>query len=380
MPLQNTRTYLHLLICLLIMAPLALPQTAKSNQGERDYFKRAITRDPNDLQAHLNYQRASIKLGNEATLKEEYRTYLNTSPQSAQFLYLYGRLLTSENQKRVYLHRAIEADSTFFQAQFDLGKLHYYAGEYNDAIVRYRKAVRLKPTSAVTANYLGLAYYHSGYPKQAIVAYQKALQNDDTYKDAYLNLGLSYYYTHQYDQAIQTYLTALKKAKWDHDKHLLYHTLGHAYRKMNNIPKAIEAYQQALTYNPNYTEAHISLGNVALFQNNYTQAIQAYQNALGTSAETAGLHLSLALAYFNTQAYPKAITHFQHTLAQDTTHIQTYHYLGRAYYLNNQPEKAMQILEQFIQKEKRREKRAQVAEAKRLIYTIKKERFTKILD
>jgi tetratricopeptide (TPR) repeat protein len=375
----STRSKITTLIYLLITCLFLSASSAADDSVERDYFKRAIKRDPSNIQAHLNYQRTLLKSGDAIALKDEYRAHLHAHPQEARFIYLYGRLLEKDSQKRAYFYRAIKADSSFFQAQFDLGKLHYYAGEYNDAIVRYRMATRLKPKSALIDNLLGLAYYHSGHPDQAIGEYQKAIQNDATYADAYLNLGLSYYYTDQFDKAIQTYTTALQNAKWDDDQHLLHHNLGMVYRKQGHIDKAATAYGEALKHNPKYAEAHISLGNLAFYQENYAQAIQSFQKALGTKAANADLHLRLGLAYFNTQIYPKAIFHFQNTLNLDATNIQTYHYLGRAYDLNNQPNKAIEALETFIAKETRREKRPRVAEAKELIFDIKKERFTNML-
>lgn len=370
---------MNLFFYLLCTCFFILPANASDNSVEIDYFKRAIQRDPNDLQAHLNYQKAVIESGNTPALKDEYRIHLQNHPQNAQYIYLYGRLLEKDSQKRVYFTRAINTDPALFQAQFDLGKLHYYAGEYNDAIVRYRIAAKLKPKSALVANLLGLAYYHSGHPDLAIVAYQKATKNDPTYADAYLNLGLAYYYTHQYDKTIQTYKSALKNAQWTNDKHLLYHSLGLAYRKQNHTEKATDAYREALRHNSNYDKAHVSLGNLAFEKQEYTKAIPAFQKALGTESEDANLHLLLGLSYFNTQNYPHAILHFQNTLNRDSTNIQTHQYLGRAYYLNNQPQEALNALEIFIAKEKRREKRPQVAEAKKLIFDIKKEQYTNIL-
>ncbi|MBT3603304.1 MAG: tetratricopeptide repeat protein [Candidatus Latescibacteria bacterium] len=376
---MNTRYKITMLIYLLFAGLSLSTSSIADDSVERDYFKRAIKRNPNDLQAHLNYQKLVLKSDDSNALKDEYLTYLRNHPQNAHFIYLYGRLLNKDSQKSAYFYRAIQADSTLFHAQFDLGKLHYYAGEYNDAIVRYRIAARLKPQSAWVPNLLGLAHYHSGYPNQAIVVYQKAIQNDSTYADAYLNLGLAYYYTNQFDSAIQTYKTALQNAKWDNNQHVLHHNLGMVYRKQGNIKSAATAYHEALKHNPNYTEAHISLGNLAFYEKNYAQAIQSFRKALGTESENADLHLRLGLAYFNTQIYTKAIVHFQRTLHHDATNLQTYHYLGRAYYLNEQPNKAIEALEVFIEKEKSREKRPRVAEAKKLIFNIKKEHFTNIL-
>jgi tetratricopeptide (TPR) repeat protein len=377
--LVNTLLKLTGLVCLLTSGLFFSISLSAENSIELDYFKRAIKRDPGDLQAHLNYQRILLQTGDGVALKQEYRARLHANPQDAAFIYLYGRLHEEDSQKRAFFFSALQADSSFFQAQFELGKIYYYAGEYSDAIVRYRMAARLKPKSAVVANLLGLAYYHSGYPGQAIVEYQKAIENDPSFADAYLNLGLTYYYTDQLDEAIETHTAALKHAKWHDDQHLLHHNLGMVYRKQGHIDKAGDAYREALKLNPSYSDAYISLGNLDFYRENYAQAIEAFQNAIGSPSENADLHLRLGLAYFNTRVYPKAILHFRQTLDLDSTNIQTNHYLGRAYYLNDQPEKAIEALETFIAKETRREKRPRVAEAKTLIFDIQKERFTDLL-
>ncbi|MDA0708598.1 MAG: tetratricopeptide repeat protein, partial [bacterium] len=295
-------------------------------------------------------------------------------PEAAHFIYLYGRLLDNDAQKRTYFYRAIKADSALFNAQFDLAKIHYYAGEYNEAIARFQKTARLRPGSAQVANLLGLAYYHSGYPNQAIVEYQKAIANEPANSEIYLNLGIAYYYTDQADLAIKTYLDADRQAEWHDDRHALYHSLDMAYRKTGEIDKAAGAYRKALGLMPTYTEAQISLGTLALYQENYADAISAFDRAIGTPLETADLHMRLGLAHFNSQSYAGAVLHFRQTIERDTTRIQAYHYLGRAHDMNKQPDEALEALEMYLLKEAGRENRAQAAEARKLIADIKKER------
>lgn len=344
---------------------------------ERVYFRRAINRNPADLQAHINYQRAALKMGDRNQLKSEYGAYMRDNPGSGFYLFLYGRVLEDPEHVRSYLQQAVRADTTLFNAQMELGRAYYHEGLYEEAIGRYRIALRLKPESALTSNLLGLAYYHRGHPQQAIAEYQRAIMQQPDYTDAYLNLGLAFHFTDQFDKAIQTYQQALDQSQTE--KHLLYHNLGMAYRQIDQFDKARTAYQNALKHNAEYIESHISLGNLSFAEKKYTDAIQSYGKAIGTESENANLHVRLGLAYFNQKSYAKAIEHLKRVLEQDSTRVHVYDYLGRAFHLNDQPDQAIQSLETYIAREKRYDQKGRVAQAKTLLFEIRRDRIMDIL-
>lgn len=363
----------------LAIALLMVAHIHANDANERAYFLRAINRDPTDLQSHLGYQRVARKMGDLEQLKSEYRAYLRDNPGKGLYLFLYGRLLENPEHVRNYLQQAVRADTTLFHAQVELGRSHYHDGQYEEAIGRYRAALRLKPESATTYNLLGLTYYHRGHPKQAIAEYQRAIANKPNYTDAYLNLGLAFYFTDQFEEAVETYQKALAQTEANGEHHLIYHNLGMAYRKQDQPEKARTAYQNALKHKSDYAESHISLGNLSFSQKEYATAIQSYNQAIGTESENADLHLRLALAYFNKQTYPKAIEHLNTTLQKDSTNVQVYEFLGKAYNLNEQPNEAIKALEAYIAREKRYSEKGRVAQAKTLLFEIKRDQVINIL-
>jgi len=358
---------------------LMTTQLHANDANERAYFLRAINRDPTDIQSHLSYQRVALKMGDRDQLKREYSAYMRDNPGSGLYFYLYGRLLEEPEHMRSYLQQAVRADTTLFNAHIELGRSYYHDGLYEEAIGRYRAALRLKPESALTSNLLGLAYYHRGHPQQAIAEYQRAITQKPDYTDAYLNLGLAFHFTNQFEEAIKTYQQALDQPQVNAEKHLVYHNLGMAYRKTDQVDKARTAYQNALKHNTEYVASHISLGNLSFAQKEYTDAIKSYTRAIGTESENADLHFRLGLAYFNQQTYPKAIEHLKTTLEQDSTRVHIYDYLGRAYHFNNQSDQAIQSLESYIAREKRYTQKGSVAQAKTLLFQIKRDRVLDIL-
>jgi len=76
--------------------------------------------------------------------------------------------------------------------------LHYLGTEYNrrgrneEAIVYYKKAIRINPSNANIYFNLGNAYRQMGNIKEAILSYQRAIEIDPGHSKAYTNLYLLY--------------------------------------------------------------------------------------------------------------------------------------------------------------------------------------------
>ena len=364
----------------LISAALLLPIVCVSSSlqandtMELGYFSRAIAKRPNDLKAHLNYQRIALKLHGRSHVQKEYQNRLKTNPDNGLYLYLYARLIADGTNARSYLERAVQAAPTLYQARVDLGKIYYSEGEYDDAIAQYRAALKQK-TSAGTHNLLGLAYYHKGYAKQAVAEYRLAIQHNNQYVDAYLNLGLTCYYTGQIDAAIDTYRQVLKQAPSHADAPIVHRNLGMAYARKGQVDRAEKAYRKALALKPGFTEVHVNLGNLAFNNGRFEDAVQAYEKALGTPQENDSLHFRLGIAHYSQQAYQNSARHLQKALEQAPEHPQTYYYLGLAYNGSDRPQDAIKALETYVKKEQRLAHKATVFKAKQLLEDLKRSKY-----
>jgi len=107
----------------------------------------------------------------------------------------------------------------------------------------------------------GLYYSYTGDKNKAISFFNQCLALDYTFMDAYREKAVAMYEQGKYADALET----LKRAttlqnNFDEG----YYFMGKCYEKLNRIPEAIEAYQTALMYDPNYVEAKDALGKLGV--------------------------------------------------------------------------------------------------------------------
>ena len=90
---------------------------------------------------------------------------------------------TQEPMKGIMLLREVAAkDSTNLNAQLNLGMFAVQSGQYDKAIERFKRIVRMKPDYSEAYLYLGETYANMGKKKEAIEALEmfKKLSNDET--------------------------------------------------------------------------------------------------------------------------------------------------------------------------------------------------------
>ena len=61
---------------------------------------------------------------------------------------------------------------------------------------------------------------------------------------------------------------------------ILYNIIGASNKGLGNLNEAIQAYNKAISLDPDYADAHINLGNALTDLGQLIDAIQAYKNAL----------------------------------------------------------------------------------------------------
>lgn len=103
----------------------------------------------------------------------------------------------------------------------------------------------------------GVIYNRSGDLGAALDDFNDALDIDGALGEAYLNRGNSYFLSRQYDDALADYERALEldiSKPW-----AAWYNIGLVYEAQKQPDKAREAYQEALSANPNFTQAQQKL-------------------------------------------------------------------------------------------------------------------------
>lgn len=129
--------------------------------------------------------------------------------------------------------------------------------DFKNAILEYKKAVKLKPSNPKALLLLGLTYANAGDFDKAIEYTEKAAAREPSYT-VYHNLGLIYANRRDYNKGVENYKKALDINPASFRD---WYQLGLLEASQNNFEEAIRCYYKALEHNPYFADAHLGLGS-----------------------------------------------------------------------------------------------------------------------
>ena len=127
----------------------------------------------------------------------------------------------------------------WFQRGYNSNKI----GEYNNAVLQYKKALMKAPEDAVIFLNMGLAYANGGKNDEAMECFQKAIEIEPKNAVAYYNLGLIYYHKGNTEKEMECYQNAISI---DPDFALAYYNIGIIYYNEGETEKETEYTQKAI--------------------------------------------------------------------------------------------------------------------------------------
>lgn len=172
------------------------------------------------------------------------------------------------------------------------------SGKFNDAVNLLHRAGSIDPSCAEVHGYLGMAYQNSQKTSQAIGEYTKALQLNPQMSFINVNLGTCLMNMNQLDQAatyfqrylqenpnaadaaqVQQYLQQCGARKGQNNLRGLVEQ-GQSLLNQRKFPQAINAFEQAISQQPNFAAAHFFLGYALAQSGQSSRAISEFQAAL----------------------------------------------------------------------------------------------------
>jgi len=196
-------------------------------------------------------------------------------------------------------------------AHYNLGIALREHGRVDEAIVQYRKALKIKPKYAEAHNNLGAAFEAQAQLDEAMAEYRKALDANPNYVVAHNNLGAVLAKRGRFDEAIDHYLRALDLKPDYAEAHL---NLGNALSAQARLDEATREYRKALTIRPNYAEAHNSLGTALAARAKLDEAMAEYQKSLKIKPNYAEAHNNLGNVLVGRGRVDDAIARYQKAL------------------------------------------------------------------
>jgi Flp pilus assembly protein TadD len=170
--------------------------------------------------------------------------------------------------------QAVRTKPDFVDAWFNLGVVSSMASRVGDAVSAYRRAIELNPQAAKAHNNLAILFQANGRLEEAAAGYETALRHEPDYVEARYNLGLLRQQQGRHIDAIDAYQRVLKTAP----QHVeAFNNLGNTLLALNRPMEAREAYRNALAVDAANTESIWNLGFVDLLLGNFEEGWRNYE-------------------------------------------------------------------------------------------------------
>jgi len=235
-------------------------RTPTNSMRAKEYFAKAIEKDPAYAPAYASMAELYIWTGGAGTLTRERAGYRDAHLQARAWadkaLELDDTLADAHNAlamvrqaewdwtgaERAY-RRAIELNHSYPVACISYA-IHLYALQrFDEAVTQARRAQQLDPASPFINTWAGAAYFFARRTKEGVASLQKALELDPSYYDARIVLARTYVAKGMYEQAIAELEKALT---FNARQPPVLGALAHAYARAGNREKARQLVEELM--------------------------------------------------------------------------------------------------------------------------------------
>ncbi len=188
--------------------------------------------------------------------------------------------------------------------------------KYKEAQETLKDMTRLYPDEKTAYEELAKVSYSLGNYEDAIINYKKVIQLDSLDKLAHNMLAYAYDELGRYDEAIQAINRYIELAP---DEANPYDTRGDLYAHHSEADKAIESYEKALEIKPDFVASIQKIGFMYLNKREYEKARQYFQRYgdVGTKMDKSISQTCLALISLSQGKYNRALDLFKKGIAAD---------------------------------------------------------------
>ena len=237
-----------------------------------------------------------LKIGELQTFSTLNSETQKNKRSSAERLYSQGLGLLSRDNfagAATYFDKAGEIDSNYAEAWYQAGFCYGMIGKHAEALKASKQAARLRPNWAETHINIGASSFALGQFKEAVEAYRSAIKLDESNADSQYALGLSFGKLNRTDEEILAYKRAVA-LKPDFANAI--EKLGLAYFKQKRFADAIQSFEQLKTYKPD-AKTYNYLGESYLEIGKTQESLEAFNNAVGYNPDFDKARYNLGKAY-----------------------------------------------------------------------------------
>jgi len=192
------------------------------------------------------------------------------------------------------LLKARDLDPANNDALLKLSEVYLILKDYENAFRYTGMALDQERINPVAHFIRGYAYMEMGDTTLAVKNFQAAAEQKQDYYEAFVQLGVLYSIARE-PLAIGYFQTATRIAP---NRPEGYYLLGMAYQEQENIPEAMETYNNLLTIAPEHKEGIYNLGYIHLvYTGDYNAAIGFFTRAIGLDAKYTDAYFNRGYCY-----------------------------------------------------------------------------------
>ena len=233
----------------------------------------------------------------------------------------------------------------FKRNDFTYGVALFQHGYLDSAAESFKQVIYAQPQNAEAYYNLGTLYLRKNDFPQARRYLEQTVKLRREYPEAWNNLGMIAAQQNQLDEAIRNFKQSLAQRP-DYVTALL--NLGGLERRQGNIPEASRLLNRAAQLEPENAEANYSLGMLYARQNDLTQATELLQKSLALRSDYPDAINNLGVLYVRLGKNSDAEKQFTTCIRVAPNFDQAYLNLARLYMLQQQKEKAREILQALL--------------------------------
>ena len=246
----------------LITAHLGDLEVAKGNKNKAaEYYREALSKTP-ILRAACNLGTIYIAEGKLKEAKAVLEEAVSASPAASRPRYLLGVLAMRGGEPRIaviHFRNALMISPSSIEIRNALDNALKEAMGHAKEIAACLDQLKEKPDDERILLRLGKLLLAAGRPEEAVPRYRQVLSRNSKSLEAMKGLGDAMIMLKRYREAEDYYFMALREAP---NNAVLHHNLASAMAYQGKYEPAVVHYREALRLNPEYKEAELNLRKV----------------------------------------------------------------------------------------------------------------------
>lgn len=211
---------------------------------------------------------------------------------------------------------------------YEKGNIFSANTQYEEAIVSYDKALRLKPDFSQAWFNRGSILYQVGKYKESLISYERALQINSNDHEAWQSRGNVLGHLGRYEEAIASYDCSLQI---DPNQYISWYDRGLALSVLGRYKEAILSFDKTLTINPNQYRSWYNRGVVLGNLGRYTEALNSYDIALKLNPNDREVWKNQGAMLGNLERYEEEIFAYKKALELDDSDYEIWYNQGLAF-------------------------------------------------